>query len=56
MHVGHLRLRDFRNYARMDVAFTPGFHVLIGLIDANIAMGNLVDVVGAQGKAYLSRK
>jgi len=30
MHVGHLRLRDFRNYARMDVDFTPGFHVLIG--------------------------
>ena len=30
MHVGHLRLRDFRNYARMDVDFTPGFHVLVG--------------------------
>lgn len=26
------------------------------LIDANIAMGNLVDVVGAQAKAYLARK
>jgi DNA replication and repair protein RecF len=30
MHVAHLRLRDFRNYARLDVDFTPGFHVLIG--------------------------
>src|SRR5436190_2113830 len=30
MHVAHLRLRDFRNYARLDVDFAPGFHVLIG--------------------------
>ena len=30
MHVAHLRLRDFRNYARLDVDFTPGVHVLIG--------------------------
>src|SRR5882757_2617374 len=30
MHVAHLRLRDFRNYARLDVDFTPGFHVLVG--------------------------
>jgi DNA replication and repair protein RecF len=30
VHLGHLRLRDFRNYARLDVDFTPGFHVLIG--------------------------
>lgn len=30
MHVAHLRLRDFRNYARLDVDFTPGLHVLIG--------------------------
>ena len=26
------------------------------LIDANLAMGNLVDIVGAQGKAYLAKK
>jgi len=26
------------------------------LIDANLAMGNLVDVVGAEGKAYLAKK
>jgi len=25
-----LRLRDFRNYARLDVDFAPGFHVLLG--------------------------
>jgi DNA replication and repair protein RecF len=30
VHLGRLRLRDFRNYARLDVAFTPGFHVLLG--------------------------
>lgn len=28
--MGRLRLRDFRNYARLDVEFTPGFHVLMG--------------------------
>jgi len=26
------------------------------LIDANLAMGNLVDIVGAEGKAYLAKK
>ncbi len=30
MHLAHLRLRDFRNYARLDVDFGPGFHLLIG--------------------------
>ncbi len=30
MHLGHLRLRDFRNYARLDAAFGPGFHLLLG--------------------------
>ena len=30
MHLAHLRLRDFRNYARSDVDFAPGFHVLLG--------------------------
>src|SRR5438045_9749833 len=43
MHVGHLRLRDFRNYARMDVDFSPGFHVLI----ANNAQGktNILEAI-----------
>src|SRR5215813_3101614 len=30
MHLAHLRLRDFRNYARLDAQFTPGFHLLLG--------------------------
>ena len=30
MHLAHLRLRDFRNYPRLDVEFGPGLHVLEG--------------------------
>jgi DNA replication and repair protein RecF len=30
MHLSHLRLRDFRNYPRLDVDFAPGFHLLLG--------------------------
>ena len=30
MHLAHLRLRDFRNYARLDAGFAPGFHLLLG--------------------------
>jgi DNA replication and repair protein RecF len=30
VHLAHLRLRDFRNYARLDTNFSPGFHVLLG--------------------------
>src|SRR6058998_1242868 len=30
MHLAHLRLRDFRNYGRLDADFSPGFHVLVG--------------------------
>ena len=30
MHLAHLRLRDFRNYARLDADFTSGFHLLLG--------------------------
>ena len=30
MHLAHLRLRDFRNYARLDADFAPGFHLLQG--------------------------
>ena len=30
MHLARLRLRDFRNYARLDADFSPGFHVLLG--------------------------
>ncbi len=30
MHLAHLRLRDFRNYTRLDVDFRPGLHLLLG--------------------------
>lgn len=30
MHLAHLRLRDFRNYARLNADFSPGFHLLLG--------------------------
>ena len=30
MHLVHLRLRDFRNFARLDVDFAAGFHLLLG--------------------------
>jgi DNA replication and repair protein RecF len=30
VHLAHLRLRDFRNYPRLDADFAPGFHVLLG--------------------------
>ena len=30
MHLAHLRLRDFRNYARLDIDFAPGFHLVLG--------------------------
>jgi len=30
VHVAHLRLRDFRNYVRLDADFGPGFHLLLG--------------------------
>jgi DNA replication and repair protein RecF len=30
VHLAHLRLRNFRNYARLDADFGPGFHVLVG--------------------------
>jgi DNA replication and repair protein RecF len=30
MHLARLRLRDFRNYTRLDVGFSPGFHLLMG--------------------------
>jgi len=30
VHLASLRLRDFRNYARLDATFRPGFHLLLG--------------------------
>ncbi len=30
MHLGHLRLREFRNYQFLDVDFEPGFQLILG--------------------------
>jgi len=30
VHLAHLRLRDFRNYPRLDADIAPGFHLLLG--------------------------
>jgi DNA replication and repair protein RecF len=30
VHLAHLRLRNFRNYARLDLDFSPGFHLFLG--------------------------
>jgi DNA replication and repair protein RecF len=30
VHLAHLRLRDFRNYTRLDADFAPGFHLFLG--------------------------
>ncbi len=30
VHLAHLRLRDFRNYVRLDADFAPGCHLLLG--------------------------
>src|SRR6266403_1205580 len=30
MRLAQLRLRDFRNYTRLDADFSPGFHLLLG--------------------------
>src|SRR5690348_8235071 len=30
MHLAHLRLRDFRNYARLETELGPGFHLFLG--------------------------
>jgi DNA replication and repair protein RecF len=30
VHLARLRLRDFRNYARLDTEFSPGLHLLLG--------------------------
>jgi len=30
VHLSHVRLRDFRNYSRLDADFAPGFHLLLG--------------------------
>jgi DNA replication and repair protein RecF len=43
VHLAELRLRDFRNYARLDVAFEPGFHLLVG--DNGQGKTNLLEAI-----------
>src|SRR5208283_6224212 len=30
VHLAYLKLRDFRNYERLEAEFSPGFHLLLG--------------------------
>jgi DNA replication and repair protein RecF len=61
MHLAHLRLRDFRNYPRLDADFTPGFHVLLGdnaqgktsLLEAVYLMATLRSFRGVGGAAMV---
>jgi DNA replication and repair protein RecF len=43
VHLAHLRLRDFRNYTRLDADFAPGFHLLLG--DNAQGKTNLVEAI-----------
>lgn len=57
VHLTHLRLRQFRNYARLDVAFGPGFQLLLGdnaqgktnILEAIYLLGTLRSFRGANG-------
>ncbi|MBL68756.1 MAG: DNA replication/repair protein RecF [Verrucomicrobiales bacterium] len=63
MHLAHLRLRDFRNYDRLDADFSPGFHLLLGrnaqgktnLLEAVYLMSTLRSFRGV-GSAQLVRQ
>ena len=63
MHLAHLRLRDFRNYGRLDADFPPGFHLLLGhnaqgktnLLEAIYLMSTLRSFRGV-GSAHLVRQ
>jgi DNA replication and repair protein RecF len=43
VHLSRLRLRDFRNYARLDAEFAPGFHLLLG--DNAMGKTNILEAV-----------
>ena len=63
VHLAHLRLRDFRNYARLDADFAPGFHLLLGdnaqgktnLLEAIYLLATLRSFRGV-GSAHLVRQ
>jgi DNA replication and repair protein RecF len=62
MHLARLRLRDFRNYARLEAEFTPGFHLVAGanaqgktnLLEAIYLLATLRSFRGV-GSAHLVR-
>ena len=43
MHLAHLKLRDFRNYTRLEQKFTPGFHLILG--DNGQGKTNLLEAI-----------
>jgi DNA replication and repair protein RecF len=57
VHLSQLRLREFRNYVRLDVDFVPGFHLLLGdnaqgktnLLEAVYLLATLRSFRGAGG-------
>ena len=63
VHLARLRLRDFRNYARLDADFAPGFQLLLGdnaqgktnLLEAIYLMATLRSFLGVGG-AHLIRQ
>jgi len=63
MHLARLRLRDFRNYARLDANFTPGFQLILGdnaqgktnLLEALYLLATLRSFRGV-GSAHLVRQ
>src|SRR5258706_7516573 len=64
VHLAHLRLRDFRNYARLDVDFAPGFHLLLGdnaqgktnILEAAYLIATAPSFPGAGGAAALPQR
>lgn len=63
VHVAHLRLKDFRNYHRLEVDWTPGFHLLLGrnaqgktnLLEAIYLVATLRSFRGATGAQMIRR-
>jgi DNA replication and repair protein RecF len=57
VHLAHLRLRDFRNFARLDADFQAGFHLLLGdnaqgktnILEAIYLLGTLRSFRGVGG-------
>lgn len=64
VHLASLRLRDFRNYARADLAIGPGFHLLLGpnaqgktnLLEAVYLLATLRSFRGVGGAQLVRRE